>query len=84
MKHNAKGSQPAYSFLAISRTRTLIATFKIDSYFTCKFLQAEGYEPSPTDPCVMRKIVDGCIFLLLIYVNDILLFADLDEIKWME
>jgi hypothetical protein len=49
-----------------------------------KFLQAEGYEPSPTDPCLMRKIVDGCIFLLLIYVDDILLFADLDEIKWLE
>jgi len=32
----------------------------------------------------MRKIVDGCIFLLLIYVDDILLFADLDEIKRME
>jgi hypothetical protein len=49
-----------------------------------KFLQAEGYEPSPKDPCVMRKIVDGRIFLLLIYVDDILLFADQDEIKRME
>jgi hypothetical protein len=47
-------------------------------------LQAEGYEPCPKDPCVMRKIVDGRIFLLLIYVDDILLFADLDEIKRME
>ncbi len=26
-----------------------------------KFLREEGYEPSPVDPCMMRKIVDGRI-----------------------
>jgi hypothetical protein len=46
-----------------------------------KVLRHEGYEHSPTDPCVMRRIVGDKIFLLLIYVDDILIFADEMEIK---
>jgi len=33
-----------------------------------RVLQSKEYEQSPTDPCVMRKISYGKIFLLLIYV----------------
>jgi hypothetical protein len=46
-----------------------------------KFLRAQGYEHSPTDPCVMRKIVGSKIFLLVIYVDDILVFANDEEMK---
>lgn len=41
-----------------------------------RFLRTLGYEASLTDPCVMRKIVDGKISLLAIYVDDILVFVD--------
>jgi len=46
-----------------------------------KFLRAQGYEHSPTDPCVMRKLVNGKVFLLVIYVDDILVIADEAEIE---
>jgi len=49
-----------------------------------RFLRSEGYEQSPTDPCVMRKIVDGKICLLLIYVDDILVIAQRDEIDRLQ
>ena len=44
------------------------------------FLRSLGYEHSPTDPCVLRKIVDGKVYLLTIYVDDILVFADENEV----
>ena len=44
-----------------------------------KFLCNLGYEALPTDPCVMRKIVDGKISLLVIYVDDILVLAEEKE-----
>ena len=44
-----------------------------------RFLKSEGYEHSPTDPCVMRKIEGKKIFLLLIYVDDILVIASREE-----
>jgi hypothetical protein len=40
-----------------------------------KFLREEGYESSPTDMCVMRKLSKDEIFFLVIYVDDILVFA---------
>ena len=46
-----------------------------------KFLQQEGYEQSSRDPCVMRKIVGNDVWLLLIYVDDILVIADTAEIE---
>ena len=45
------------------------------------FLRSEGYEQSPTDPCVMRKIVNSKVFLLLIYVDNIHIFAERCEIE---
>jgi len=44
-----------------------------------RFLKSQGYTSSPTDPCVMRKMENGQIFILLIYVDDILVLADKDE-----
>ena len=44
-----------------------------------RFLKSQGYTASPTDPCVMRKIEEDQIFLLLIYVDDILVLADKKE-----
>jgi hypothetical protein len=49
-----------------------------------KFLKADGYEQSPTDPCVLRKLVDGKLYLLLIYVDDILILADRAEITRLQ
>jgi len=49
-----------------------------------KVLRREGYEHSPADPCVMRRIVGEKVFLLLIYVDDILILADAAEIDRME
>ena len=46
-----------------------------------RFLKGEGYIQSPTDPCVMRKISDGKIFLFLIYVDDILVIATRSEME---
>ncbi len=49
-----------------------------------KVLWVEGYKHSPTDHCVMRKVVNGKVFLLLIYVDDILILADTTEIEWIK
>ena len=46
-----------------------------------KFLRREGYEQSPIDPCVMRRIVGNQVWLLLIYVDDILVIADKSVIE---
>jgi len=39
------------------------------------------YTQSETDPCVSRRIVGKRVFLLVVYVNDILILASEDEIK---
>jgi hypothetical protein len=49
-----------------------------------KVLCAEGYEHSPTDPCVMQHIVGDIVYFLLIYVDDILLLAEQQEIEQMK
>ena len=40
----------------------------------------EKYTPTPTDPCIFRRIVNQKIYFLILYVDDILLFADDEEI----
>ncbi len=47
-------------------------------------LNAEGYEHSPTDPCVMQHVVGDIIYFLLIYVDDILILAEQQEIEQMK
>ena len=49
-----------------------------------KFLKQEGYKQSPIDPCVMRRIVGDKVWLLLIYVDDILVIADRAEIERLQ
>ena len=49
-----------------------------------KFLREEGYEHSPTDPCIMQKIVGEEVFLLIIYVDNILVLAPKPEIKRLQ
>ena len=39
---------------------------------------------SPTDPCVLRKIVDGKVCLLLVDVDDILVIAERVEIERLQ
>ncbi len=47
-------------------------------------LREEGYQHSPMDPCVMRHIVGDVVYLLLIYVDDILLLAEQQEVERMK
>jgi hypothetical protein len=44
-----------------------------------KILEGLGYMMSKTNKCVFRKIVDGKIFVLLVYVDDILALVDWKE-----
>ncbi len=47
--------------------------------FLKKSLEELGYEQSETDKCVFRKKTGEKIFILLVYVDDILAFVDKDE-----
>ena len=44
-----------------------------------KILRSRGYVASENDPCVMRRVVNGMIFVILIYVDDLLVFANQEE-----
>ena len=44
-----------------------------------KVLLAHGYIASPTDRCVMRRESGGMIFCIMIYVDDLLIFASKAE-----
>jgi hypothetical protein len=46
-----------------------------------KFLEDLGYVASEVDTCVFWKVVKGRIFILLLYVDDILAIIDDDEAK---
>jgi hypothetical protein len=46
-----------------------------------KILHSQGYEQSPMDPCVMRRVVSNDVWILIIYVDDILILADDEETK---
>ena len=51
---------------------------------SAKVLCAEGYEHSPMDPCVMQHVIGDIIYFLLIYVDDILILAEQQEIERMK
>ncbi len=46
-----------------------------------KVLRTRGYVASEIDPCVMRREVDDMIFIILIYVDDLLIFASAEEME---
>jgi hypothetical protein len=49
-----------------------------------KVLRREGYIPTPTDQCIFRKVSGLVLCILILYVDDILLFADDEEINNIE
>jgi hypothetical protein len=49
-----------------------------------KFLQAQGYVRCDVDPCVLRRVVGSKVYLLLVYVDDILIIADAEELERLE
>jgi hypothetical protein len=42
-------------------------------------LGGRGYAVSENDPCVWRRVVDGVICIILIYVDDLLIFGNQEE-----
>jgi len=46
-----------------------------------KVLIREGYITTPTDPCIFRRAVTENLFILIVYINNILLFANSQEIQ---
>jgi hypothetical protein len=48
------------------------------------FLKGIGYEQSETDPYVFRKISGNQAFLLIVNVDDVLIFATDDELRRLE
>jgi hypothetical protein len=45
----------------------------------CAFLVWQGYEQSETDLCVFRRVVENGVYLITVYVDDLLNFATQDE-----
>jgi len=41
-----------------------------------KVLSREGYTRTPTDPCIFCRSINEKILILILYVDDILIFAD--------
>jgi hypothetical protein len=48
------------------------------------FLIEQGYVHGDIDPCMFRWVVDGKVYLLLVYIDDILLIGDEREVNCME
>jgi hypothetical protein len=46
-----------------------------------QFLRNAGYENSEMEPCVFRKVEENQVFLLIVYVDDILIIASENEIN---
>jgi hypothetical protein len=42
-----------------------------------------GYTQSETDRCIFRKIVNERVYLLVVYVDDILIIATNEEIEYL-
>jgi hypothetical protein len=49
-----------------------------------KVLRREGYIATPTDQCIFRKVSGLVLCILMLYVDDILLFADDEEVNKVE
>jgi hypothetical protein len=49
-----------------------------------KVLRWEGYIATPTDQCIFRKVSGNHMWFLILYVDDILLFANDEEINRVE
>jgi hypothetical protein len=49
-----------------------------------KILCSRGYVISETDPCVLRRVMDGMIFIILLYVDNLLIFANQAEMDGLQ
>jgi hypothetical protein len=45
------------------------------------FLLKQGYVCSEVDPCLFRKVLGDRVYLLVVYVDDVLVVAELTELK---
>jgi hypothetical protein len=46
-----------------------------------KFLRSIGYESSEVESCMFRKVEKEMVYLLVVYVNDVLIIASAEEIE---
>ncbi len=46
-----------------------------------QFLKGAGYTNSEMEPCVFRKVEGNMVYLLIVYVDDVLIIATAGEIK---
>jgi hypothetical protein len=49
-----------------------------------KFLEIEGYEKCEVDQCIFRRLEGEMVYLLAVYVDDVLIIAPEQEIKRLE
>jgi hypothetical protein len=49
-----------------------------------KFLESEGYKKCEVDPCIFRRVEGEMVYLLIVYVDDVLIIAPEQEIKRLE
>jgi hypothetical protein len=52
-----------------------VQTSKLWFDLIVSILKGLGYQQSPTEPCVMRRLSDGKTFIVMIYVNDLMVLA---------
>jgi hypothetical protein len=45
-----------------------------------QFLNSIGHESSEVEPCAFRKVEKGMVYLLMIYIDDVLIIASAEEI----
>jgi hypothetical protein len=48
------------------------------------FVRKQGYVHGDVDPCVFKKVADRNVYLLLVYVDDILIIGEEQEIRRLE
>ena len=50
----------------------------------CSFLQELSYERSDIDLCLFRKVIGERVYILLVYVDDILVCTDEQEVEFLK
>jgi hypothetical protein len=49
-----------------------------------QFLEKEGYQKCEVDACIFRRVEEEMVYLLVVYVDDVLIIAPKQEIERLE